>query len=242
MHGLHMGDQRNGRTIVLPWPSEDDLCQVSTKDEDPPAAFQCCSVVTYGTNDPDAAGPDNVGDPRVHLLLSWGNGRTLNMKAKIDAGQAFTVQGTTLNVRARAIGTPRVAGAPPAIVSLYVGRAAAPAIPAPAVTLTDSEAEVLAAGTSAPWVIPPNAYEVQIATSYDQTAARNLYRVQWGTWVGGAFSLQNETIGGGGVPGVGAALVWFDTPRIMVPRSARAMRIINGTVNSTFRPVWRLSL
>ncbi len=215
-----------GRSVLVAYtgpgtaPAGADLCQLSPSRQGlPPALFALTTVVQH------VVAPD-ADDARVLVDINVGNSRA-SYSLTIDAGQTVVLAGTTINARARTVGVARNATAASSMVHLNV--ALANSAGGQVVTLTDFPQAVLAAGTSTVYPVPPFARAVSFGFSYDLNVGADLILCQWSNANPFAMSLQ-QAVGGGAL----------ESPRVIVPRGAQQMRIVNGGFASNVQPIWEL--
>jgi hypothetical protein len=202
-----------------------DLLQLSERTQGiEPAEFALGTLVTYG-RDVDTT------DSRVHVELAWGNPRA-ELRAILDAGQTVNLAANYLRATARTFGAVGASGG--ADISINVARALAQPPTRP--RLTDRRiSAVAAAATVGPFVVPPFARRVALATDFDPTLGPNPILAQWFTRQPAAALFAQAQLGGA----VASQFGWTWTP---VPSGAGAMFVTNGPAITSIQPIWELAL
>jgi hypothetical protein len=221
-------DNSGGRDVTLTFGPSDSIVSVLQLSERHQSAepwqFSLSSVVAFSPS-------LDTTDSRVHLELAWGNPRS-SLIARVDAGQTVNLAGNYLRIAAMTFGAVGASGG--AVLALNVTRSTAQPTTRPRLTYP-LLAEVAAAAVVGPFLVPPFARRVCIATSFDPTAGANPLLAQWFTRQPVAALFAQAQLGGATADQFG----WQWTP---VPTGAGALFVTNGAVVTNIQPIWELAL
>jgi hypothetical protein len=222
MRDAWWADESNGRVVVLGYPSQADLVQLSAPRQGQPPDLLAVQVTS--TDDLPPVGPDPL-DARILVDLSWGNARA-PLEATIDCGQTVVLCATTLRASVRTPGE-AVSGSSRVRIMVSLARSAA----AHRATFTDTRIAIAPAGVAA-WSVPPWARSVVLATNYDPRGPANTMIIEWMPPIGAGGVFARQLSGG-------ASLT---SSRVDVPRGARILQMTNGAVATSATPIWELAI
>ena len=212
----------NGRVVVLGWPNQADLAQLSAPRQGQEPELLAVQVVY--SDDTPPVGPDYM-DTRVLVDLWWGNARA-PLEATIDCGQTVVLAATTLRASVRTMGT-----APIGVCRVRFMVSLARSANAHCPTFTD-RSDALAPAASTSWDVPPWARALTVGYNYDPTGPANVVLLEWLPPPGAGGIIARQASGGSPLT----------SPRVLVPRGARVLKLTNGAVATRALPIWELSL
>lgn len=208
--------------VVLRWPSQADLAQLSAPTQG--QAPELLAVQVVYSDDSAPVGPDYM-DARVLVDLAWGNARA-PLEATIDCGQTVVLAATSLRAAVRTMGT-----SPTGQTRVRFMVSIASSANAHAPTFTDRSG-AMAPGASSFWDVPPWARAVSVAYTYDPTIAANVVLLEWMPPIGAGGLIASQASGG----------ALLSSSRVLVPRGARVLKITNGAIATRAQPIWELAL